>query len=64
VQDFELIAQQVSSLGEKLDALEKRLAEAEKVNTRLEGAALTTARALQEIASHWDAVYAAMRRED
>ncbi|TMK94170.1 MAG: hypothetical protein E6G42_05335 [Actinobacteria bacterium] len=64
MQDFELIAQQVSSLGEKLDALEKRLAEAEKVNTRLEGAALTTARALQEIASHWDAVYAAMRRED
>ncbi len=28
----------------------------------LEQAALTTARALQEIAGHWDAVYEAMRR--
>jgi hypothetical protein len=64
LQDLELIAQQVSGLGEKIVAVEKRLAEVEKVNARLEGAALTTARALQEIASHWDAVYAAMRRED
>ena len=30
----------------------------------LEQAALTTARALQEIAGHWDAVYEAMRREE
>jgi hypothetical protein len=34
------------------------------VNTRLEEAALTTARALGEIAGHWDAVYEAMRRRD
>ncbi len=31
---------------------------------RLEEAALTTARALQEISGHWDAVYEAMRREE
>jgi hypothetical protein len=34
----------------------------EKVNARLEQAALITARALQEISGHWDAVYEAMRR--
>ena len=31
---------------------------------RLEKAAPTTARALQEISGHWDAVYEAMRREE
>ena len=31
---------------------------------RLEGAALTTARAMQEISQHWDAVYEAMRRAE
>jgi hypothetical protein len=36
--------------------------EMDKVITRLESAALTTARALQEISHHWDAVYEAMRR--
>jgi hypothetical protein len=40
------------------------LAEVEKVNARLEKAALTTARALQEISGHWDAVYEAMRRSE
>jgi hypothetical protein len=34
------------------------------VNTGLEEAALTTARALQEISAHWDKVYEAMRRKD
>jgi len=34
------------------------------VNTRLEEAALTTARALEEVSRHWDAVYDAMRRAD
>jgi hypothetical protein len=28
------------------------------------GAALTTAKALQEVSHHWDAVYEAMRRAD
>ena len=40
------------------------MADVEKVNARLEEAALTTARALAEIAGHWDAVYEAMRRKN
>jgi hypothetical protein len=40
------------------------VAEVEKVNARLEDAALTTARALSEVSRHWDAVYDAMRRAD
>ncbi len=59
-----MIAQELSALGHKLDELDKRLAAVEKVNTRLEEAALTTARALGEISGHWDAVYEAMRRRD
>ena len=64
MQDLEVIAQELSALGHKLDDLDKRLAAVEKVNTRLEEAALTTARALGEISGHWDAVYEAMRRKD
>ena len=59
-----MIAQELSALGHKLDELDRRLAAVEKVNTRLEEAALTTARALAEISGHWDAVYEAMRRRD
>ena len=44
--------------------LEDRLAEVERVNSRLEEAALTTARALEDISGHSDAVYEAMRRRD
>jgi outer membrane murein-binding lipoprotein Lpp len=62
--DSELLAQQVSGLNEKVARLEQRMAEVERVNARLERAALTTARALQEISGHWDAVYEAMRREE
>jgi prefoldin subunit 5 len=71
VQDYELIAQELSALNERVSALDasvsdldRRMAEVERVNTRLEDAALTTARALQEISGHWDAVYEAMRRRD
>jgi hypothetical protein len=64
MQDSEMIAQELSALGHKLDDLDKRLAAVEKVNTRLEEAALTTSRALGEISGHWDAVYEAMRRKD
>ena len=64
MQDLEVIAQELSALGHKLDELDGRLAAVEKVNTRLEDAALTTARALGEISGHWDAVYEAMRRRD
>ena len=62
--ESELIAQQVSGLNQKLANLEKRIADTEKVNARLEQAALITARALQEISGHWDAVYEAMRRAE
>ena len=62
--DYEIIAQQVSHLGDNVTALEARVGEVEKVNARLEAAALTTAKALQEIARHWDAVYEAMRRQE
>jgi hypothetical protein len=69
--DYELIAQELSGLGEKVAHLENRLsdvltrlADVEKVNTRLEDAALNTARALAEVSAHWDAVYEAMRRKD
>jgi hypothetical protein len=60
--DSEVLAQQVSGITAKVAGLERRMAEVEKVNARLEQAALTTARALQEISGHWDAVYEAMRR--
>lgn len=62
--DSELIAQELSALGHKLNDVEKRVADVEKVITRLEDAALTTARALAEVSGHWDAVYEAMRRKD
>ena len=62
--DAEVIAQELSALGHKLDEIEKRLEDVEKVNRRLEEAALTTARALAEVSGHWDAVYEAMRRRD
>jgi hypothetical protein len=64
MQDSEVIAQELSALGHKLDDLDTRLAAVEKVNARLEEVALTTARALAEISGHWDAVYEAMRRKD
>ena len=60
--DYELVAQQVSDLLQKIAALEARVDAAETVSARLEAAALTTARALQEVSRHWDAVYEAMRR--
>lgn len=62
--DSEMLAQQVSGLNEKVRSLEQRLTEVEKVNSRLEQAALITSRSLQEISGHWDAVYEAMRRQE
>jgi hypothetical protein len=64
MQDSEMIAQELSALGHKLAELDGCLAAVEKVNSRLEEVALTTARALAEISGHWDAVYEAMRRRD
>ena len=60
--DFEAVAAQLSQLGEQWRDLEQRVTEVERVNARLEEAALTTARALGEVSHHWDAVYDAMRR--
>jgi hypothetical protein len=62
--ESEVLAQQLDSLGQKLDALETRLAEVERIIEGLEAAALTTARALEEVSSHWDSVYRAMRRAE
>jgi hypothetical protein len=62
--ESEMIAQELSALGHRFDDLESRVHDVEKVNQRLEEAALTTARALAEISGHWDAVYEAMRRKD
>jgi hypothetical protein len=64
VTDFDIIAREVSGYRTRFEEIEKRLAEVEKVNARLEAAALTTSRALVEVSKHWDAVYEAMRRPD
>ena len=62
--DHEVVAEELSQLAEKWRDLEERVVEVERVNARLEEAALTTARALGEVSRHWDAVYDAMRRAD
>ena len=69
--DYELVAEklsdlseQVSGLGNRVSDVLSRMADVEKVNARLEEAALTMARALAEIAGHWDAVYEAMQRKN
>jgi len=60
----EVLAQELDSLGQRVHALETRLAEVERVIRGLEAAALSTARALDEVSSHWDSVYRAMRRAE
>ena len=62
--ESELLARELDSVGSKILALEARVAEIETVIARLEAAALTTARGLEEVSSHWDAVYRAMRRAE
>ena len=64
VDDYEVVAEELSQLAQRWRELERRVADVEKVNARLEDAALTTARALGEVSRHWDAVYDAMRRAD
>jgi len=63
LEDAEVSAEEVSVLGHRLDELEKRLAAVEKVNVRLEEAALTTARS-RRFRVIEEAVYEAMHRED
>jgi len=48
----------------QLGAVEARLKDVEAVIDRLEAVAETTARALEEVSSHWDDVYRAMRRAE
>lgn len=62
--ESEVLAQELDTLGNKLRAVETRLAEVEKIIERLEAAALTTARAFEEVSTHWDKVYRAMRRAE
>jgi prefoldin subunit 5 len=62
--ESEVIAQEVSTIAARVSALDARLREVETVIDRLEAAAATTARALDEVSSHWDAVYRAMRRAE
>ena len=62
--EAEVLAQELSALGAKVEALETRVADVDLVIVRLEAAVVTTARALEEISSHWDAVYRAMRRAE
>ncbi len=62
--DLDLIAREIKELRAGLEMFEKRLLDVERVNARLEAAALTTARAMTEISRHWDAVYEAMRRAE
>jgi len=62
--ESEVLAQELEKLGGKLDSLETRLAEVERIIDGLETAARTTARALEEVSSHWDSVYRAMRRAE
>jgi hypothetical protein len=60
----EVLAQELKSLGEGTHSVEERLADVETVIEGLEAAARTTARALEEVSSHWDSVYRAMRRAE
>jgi hypothetical protein len=62
--ESEVLAQELSNMAGKVGALEARLKDIEAVINRLEGAAETTARALEEVSAHWDAVYRAMRRAE
>ena len=62
--ESEVLAQELSNIAGQVGALEARLGDVEAIIERLETAAETTARALEEVSSHWDAVYRAMRRAE
>jgi chaperonin cofactor prefoldin len=62
--ESEVLAQELSNIAVEVGALESRLKDVEAVINRLESAAETTARALEEVSAHWDAVYRAMRRAE
>jgi predicted nuclease with TOPRIM domain len=60
----EVLAQELEHMGHKIESLEERVKDVEEVIPRLETAAQMTARALEEVSAHWDAVYRAMRRAE
>ncbi len=60
----EVLAQELSKVQGQLTDLQRRVAEIEAVIKGLEKAAESTARALEEVSSHWDSVYRAMRRAE
>ena len=60
----EVLAQELSKVESQLVDLRRRVAEIEAVIKGLEKAAESTARALEEVSSHWDSVYRAMRRAE
>ena len=62
--ESEVLAQELDNLGQQLHTLETRLAEVERIIEDLEAAAQITARAMEQVSSHWDAVYRAMRRAE
>jgi hypothetical protein len=62
--ESEVLAQELSKIADKVGVIETRLKEVEAVVERLEAAAVTTARALEEVSTHWDAVYRAIRRAE
>jgi predicted nucleic acid-binding Zn-ribbon protein len=60
----EVLAQELSKVESQLVDLQRRVVEIEAVIKGLEKAAESTARALEEVSSHWDSVYRAMRRAE
>ena len=60
----EVLAQELSRVEGQVTDLERRVREIEAVIKGLEKAAESTARALEEVSSHWDSVYRAMRRAE
>jgi prefoldin subunit 5 len=62
--ESEVLAQELEHIGHKIESLEARIEDVEGVIPRLETAAETTTRALEEVSAHWNAVYKAMRRRE
>jgi hypothetical protein len=62
--ESEVLAQELSNVANRVVALETRMNEVEAIIGRLETVAEKTARSLEEVSSHWDAVYRAMRRAE
>jgi methyl-accepting chemotaxis protein len=60
--ESEVLAQELSRVAGRVTELEASMTDVEAIIRRLEAAAETTARALEEVSSHWDAVYRAMQR--